>query len=395
MICDKIKKLDDLLCNYLKPNKSIKHVDVSRLTAPGENYGSVMYKLDITIENRENSKEEMLHAVAKTIPENPLLRLLFKIQTTYTNEMAFYQIIIPTILDFQKELNISKTLDCFPRCLGIRKNLEKNSDVIDENAVLLLENLAISGFTNIDRNEGFDLETSKLVLRDLAEFHGVTLALKLYKPHVFEKNVKPYCHDFEHNSELMRDLIALVANEDQECAKILSTIPNFGRRPRPMPNEPFATIVHDDLWTNNTMQKFENGKPIANKMVDFQIYSYGSPATDVFFYLWSSVPLDVLKNHIDQLIEYYHGHFVDIMKIYACDVKPFSLEAFMEEIKRISQFEFYHALFFHLIAVQAPKGGLDITKMPTPAEIVKNVSSKAKEKTWYMIKECYKREWLR
>lgn len=395
MVCDIIKRLDDLLYNYLKPNKRIKHVDLSRLKAPGENYGSVMYKLDIIIESEENSNEEILHTVAKTLPESELLRSLFKIQTTYKNEIGFYKIILPTLLDFQKEMNITKPLDCFTRCFETRKNLKQNSEIIDEDAVLLFENLSISGFININRHEGFDLETSKLVLRDLAEFHGVALALRLNKPQVFEENIKPYCHDFEHNLEERRDLIVLVANEDQECAKIVSTIPNFGQRAKPLPNEPFATIVHDDLWTNNTMQKFENGKPIANKLIDFQVYSYGSPATDVFFYLWSSLPLDLLKNHIDYLIEYYHGHLVNTLKNHACDVNPFSLDAFKEEIERIGQFEFYHALNFHLVAVQAQKGGFDINKFPTMDEIHKTISDKAKEKAWYMIKECFKRGWLR
>ncbi|KAJ8951355.1 hypothetical protein NQ318_009291 [Aromia moschata] len=49
--------------------------------------------------------------------------------------------------------------------------------------------------------------------------------------------------------------------------------------------------------------KFVNGKPVMNKLVDFQMYNYGSPATDLFFFLFTSIlQLRVLQDHFDDLV---------------------------------------------------------------------------------------------
>nr|XP_023025575.1 pituitary homeobox 3-like [Leptinotarsa decemlineata] len=137
---DCIKNLPDLLKNYLGPNKIIKDTKISRLTAPGENYGSIMLKLDITLLNIENGTQEILHTVAKTLPELEMFREIFNVQITYRNEMAFYEIIVPNVQDFQKRLGVSDVVDYFCKCIATRKNLD-GSDKIDDDAVIVLENL--------------------------------------------------------------------------------------------------------------------------------------------------------------------------------------------------------------------------------------------------------------
>lgn len=144
-ICDEVKQLDLLLNEYLGTTKLIKDVKTKKISQPGENYGSIMYSLDVTVEDKQNKHEETIHTVAKVLPQGELIRQIFNIQTTYKNEMAFYKVIVPTMLYFQKELDIQKPIDCFAKCYAVRKNLLENSDVIDDDAVLLLENLKTAG----------------------------------------------------------------------------------------------------------------------------------------------------------------------------------------------------------------------------------------------------------
>lgn len=140
---DTIRNVQDLLRNYLGVNKHLVKVETERLTAPGENFGSVMLKLDITLRN--DDKEETLYAVAKKIPETEFFRKVFKIGVTFKNEVAFYTRVLPTLRNFQRENGDENLLDCFADFYGARCSLKENVDVVDEDAVLVLENLFRSG----------------------------------------------------------------------------------------------------------------------------------------------------------------------------------------------------------------------------------------------------------
>lgn len=139
---EKISKLDQLLHKYIGGKKIIK-TEVSRLTAPGENYGSILYKVDITLENDDKSREE-LHTVAKTLPQDEFFRKMFNIQVTCKTEIAFYDTVVPTLQRFAEEGGLRGRMDIFPRMYGGRINLN-GSDVVDDDAVLLLENLKSEG----------------------------------------------------------------------------------------------------------------------------------------------------------------------------------------------------------------------------------------------------------
>ncbi|XP_072400504.1 uncharacterized protein [Diabrotica undecimpunctata] len=389
-----INDLPGLLSSKLG-TKKIKDTKLSNLISKGENFGSEMIKLDVTTVD-ENGKEETLHGVAKTLPKHEMMRQAFKVQVTYTNEMAFYDLIIPTLQDFQRELGVKKVIDWFPECYATRKNLN-TSDIIDDNAVIVLENLIIAGFQNIDRYIGFDLETAKLVLRDLASFHAVPLALRLKKPEVFEKVIKPHCVPFE-PMDVDDYLLVLqgIIEENKEIAHLASKITGWKKTVLPV-SDLFGTITHTDMWTNNTMQKFENGRAVNNKLVDFQVYSYGSPATDVFFFLWSSVPQEVLEKNLDLLLNYYYEQFVNVLKEHKVDVSPYTYEKFLQEIDKVGPSEFQHAFVFHNFIIHGKKNAE--MEQPPPkivvSDILKTIPVKAKEKSYYMTQECTKRGWLK
>uniref|UniRef100_A0A6P7G681 Uncharacterized protein LOC114334189 n=1 Tax=Diabrotica virgifera virgifera TaxID=50390 RepID=A0A6P7G681_DIAVI len=389
-----IKDLPGLLRSKLG-TKKIKDTKLTNLMSKGENFGSEMIKLDVTTLD-ENGKEETLHGVAKTLPQHEMMRQAFKVQVTYTNEMAFYDLIIPTLQAFQKELGIKNVIDCFPECYATRKNLNA-SDIIDDNAVIVLENLQTAGFQNIDRHIGFDLETTKLVLRDLASLHAVPLALRLRKPEVFEKVIKPYCVPFEPmNDDDFLPVLKGIIEQNKEIAHLASKVTGWKKTELPV-SDLFGTIMHNDMWTNNTMQKFENDRAVNNKLVDFQVYNYGSPANDVFFFLWSSVPQEVLEPNLDLLLNYYYEHFVNVLKEHKVDVSSYTYEKFLQEIDKVGNSEFQHAFVFHNFVVHGRKN----TEMEFPppkivvSEVLKMVPVKAKQKSYYMIQECTKRGWLK
>ncbi|XP_056636819.1 uncharacterized protein LOC130445278 [Diorhabda sublineata] len=386
-----IKDLTTLLSDKFIPKKVVGEPKISRLLAKGENFGSEMLKVDFVLEDEQGTREEM-YAVAKILPESELFRNIFNVQVTYTNEMAFYEVIVPTLQQFQKSLGIKEIIDCFPKCYATRKNILGNSDTITNDAVIILENLQVLGFRNWDKRAGLDLDTTKLILRDLALLHGVSLALKIKDPNTFEEKIKRYCVPYNPSHHDIIPILKLIIEENKDLAHLSEKYVGWGLSPLSPINEPFACLTHTDLWTNNTMQKLVDGKATLNKLVDFQVYQYGSPATDIFFFLWSSVKQDVLEGKLDYLLEYYHGALLEVLQKHHCDVDRFSFQIFLDEMQSVSKYEFGHAFMFHNLIVNVKEGGYDLEKSDVNS-IYQDVPLNVKEKSWFMLRECVKRGW--
>lgn len=153
---DEIANLEELVGPYIRKDKKIVETRISRLTAPGENYGSTILKVDLILRDY-SGKTEPLSIVAKKIPEQEFFQNLFNVQVTFKLEAAFYEIIVPTLQQFQREQGIKKVIDFFPKFYGSRNNLN-GSDKVDGNAVILFENLKVSGKqTNFSANSGTQL----------------------------------------------------------------------------------------------------------------------------------------------------------------------------------------------------------------------------------------------
>lgn len=142
----KIENLQELIAQYVGPDKIITDTEIKSLTAPGENYFSEMLQVKLVLKNQNDGKAEPLYAVAKCmLPPNPNMPGPGPANFTYTNEVVFYNEMIPSIEKFRKDEGVKGILDIFPELYAFRPNIHgKNADV-DENAVIMLENLKVKG----------------------------------------------------------------------------------------------------------------------------------------------------------------------------------------------------------------------------------------------------------
>lgn len=155
--------------------------------------------------------------------------------------------------------------------------------------------------------------------------------------------------------------------------------------------EPYASLIHFDLWSANVMNKLENNKIVKNIFIDFQIYDYRSPAADVFFFLWTSVQKQVLEHHIDDLTLHYHNQLLKTVESYQIDISQFTYQTFEEELRVEAGFEFGHAALFAF--------GLKMeTKEPWNSEKtfyeIEDLGTTLKDYFYFMVTECNKRGWL-
>jgi hypothetical protein len=397
MNLEHINNIEDLI--PLGETKKIVDRKIKRLTAVGENYGSLMLSVDLTIKTPTGNEE--IHAVAKTVPPNEYIQKIFNTPVTFRNEIAFYKNIVPLLQEFQREHGVKKVIDFVPKYYGSRLNKNCDEGEVDKDAVLLLENLNVANYTTLERREGFDLDAAKLIITDLAQFHAVPLALKLKKPDVFEKEIKPYMASLsepEEGRQTMRAQIEKLIDDVEELKPLKERILkkfNNTFTPQEEVREPFAIIVHNDCWVNNFLVKLEKGKPVKSMMVDYQVMSYGSPAKDIVFFLFSSVKDHVVKEHYDDLIQLYYKTFTSVLEQLKCDTTPFTFKALQEEIDHEARNSQFAHVSFMLYPIFAPvPEEQDFTKIDITTIMGHTISDAHKQKYTFVVKEFIKRNWL-
>lgn len=234
----------------------------------------------------------------------------------------------------------------------------------------------------------------KRILADLAKFHGTAIALKLKNPDVFDTRIKPLCSTFIFKKDkIITETVETIRNTIKsfpEYSHLAEKATSFPDRNTPlMSREPYATIIHFDLWVNNLLNKIDKEDILRNVFVDFQVYDFRSPAADVFFHLWTSVQKEVLELHLDDLILFYHENLLETLNSFKIDTSQFTIEKFYEEIRLEADFELGHALMFASFTKAPPKEMADV-----PANYKLEVGENLREYFHFMISECLKRNWL-
>ncbi|XP_058791784.1 uncharacterized protein LOC131664585 [Phymastichus coffea] len=336
-----IKSLEPLLKRTLDDD-TLKVIDyeATSLLPAGENYCSVLIKLDVKL--RRNDTEKMCHFVAKT--PSPKEKSIVDWSLIFKKELFMYTEIHPLYRELEKEAGIKEDnlINAWPRYIGHRNSL-KNGTEINEDSVMLMENITTQGFYNMDRKKGLDVHHASKALTVLARYHALGIVMKQRRPTFAYKAVEQsqiiglalefldqgYDSIFETIVKipfLQKHLsIIKLSFEHARKGKILMTTPS----------EPWALISHGDFWMNNILfHKDEDGNIDDVKFVDFQMYRYTSPLTDLVYFLNGSLDLITQTDHFRELIDLYYNNFIETLDRMSCDTLPFARESFERELKK-------------------------------------------------------------
>lgn len=72
------------------------------------------------------------------------------------------------------------------------------------------------------------------------------------------------------------------------------------------PREPLSIICHGDFWINNILFKYQDEKIQHVLLRDFQVVRYSSLATDLLYFLYTSLVPGLMRDFSDDLIKIYH-----------------------------------------------------------------------------------------
>lgn len=264
-----IRKLDEILSPKLNGAK-ILQTKVKSLTSLGDNYGSTMLALTVTTKRENETETNDLNLVAKMVPTNQQLRDMFKSEITFIKENLIYTDVYPMLVDLQRERGIpdSDIMNLLPNSFGARISLDAKSKMVDDDALLLLENLKFKGFRVGDRVQGFDYKHSLLILKSLANFHALPIALRYFKKDKYQQvladRIVRIDMDDTLSDDYVKQVIVNIIKDISKCTGFDHLLKRVEKQidkniefqtditAKPV-DSPFVTLVHHDFWVNNMM----------------------------------------------------------------------------------------------------------------------------------------------
>ncbi|CAG9762980.1 unnamed protein product [Ceutorhynchus assimilis] len=411
--------------NYTIPNVentvkniegTIKNVTISRLTAPGENFLSLIFKIDFEVED-QNGQTKTISTVGKRFPLGE--RPGGMDSKSMTNEIRWYLEMVPLLVKSARQYEIP--IEYYPKYMGSRFSLDPEVKKADAESVLLLENLIPQGFKNEDRHIGFDLQSTKALLRMMAQFHALPLVMKFKNPQAFSvlkdfldetkmdfkkppaekpKDGKPRSPpDHSMVFDVMLKLPGCQKYKEKlEEIKNKTKAPPMSHKPGP---EPWNTVVHCDFWVNNVMIKHVEGQEPLTKLVDFQFYRYSTFARDLVFFLLTSVKNQVQLEHFDDLLKYYYNQLTVILNKFNISELELPYDKYLDLVKEAAlETETSHAIIFSTVVFGAK--GLDnpdplvgeVDMMEHMGNMIKNMNDIQKTKLELICELAGERGWL-
>ncbi|XP_043259133.1 uncharacterized protein LOC122401206 [Colletes gigas] len=253
---------------------------------------------------------------------------------SFRKEVALYTTVFPEVLH-------GPEFRCIPECfLGL------------ENDVIVLEDMANSGYEMTDKFKPFDFEHCKILMKTLAKFHA--------KSFIFEEVYQKNLHDeFSHCMQetlwplkdgraksmfdaAVKGIVSMIdaipeLNEDQKKEFRTKMIDlSTGHAGKLLPSSKHKNVLcHGDLWANNILFKYDNeDKPVECCLIDFQLARYNPPVHDILCFLQFTTTRKLREEHSQELFEVYHNSMADALKEANLDIATiFPWNEFIESIE--------------------------------------------------------------
>lgn len=339
----------EFLQGVLRESEADPHLEVVAVESSpgcniGDNYMSAVSRLVISAETPNQSFQKSL--LMKRQPASFARRQAFRCDPAFRNEAAAYRKILPGLSHF------AGCRLAFPQCLHASSQF------------VVLEDLKQAGYKMADRAKGLDLAYAKLALEELGRFHGTSLALKHVDPKsfsslksavqelVFVPEAVPVFGASLENSlrmalmglEVYKAAGETVIQEAVHKMQILRGTVFQRMLYLVKPKEPLSVICHGDFYINNMLFRYDNNEePESVMFVDLQVCRYASLATDILYFLYSSLQPGVVSLYHDDLIQVYQSALnAEITRLApgACQV---SMKQIQDEIEN-------HALYGLIMA---------------------------------------------
>lgn len=300
----------------IKDFKCIKEFQVFPALAPGENFATVMLKVQIEAE-LNNSSLQTQSFMLKVAHDTEFYRKEMSKWEIFVTEAGMYRDIKPEFEELYAQVGLDIQFGA------------KSYDLAVNKEYILLEDLTARGFRNAKRQDCLDLEHCKAVLKKIAQFHAASAVRVVHKG----RFAKPYLYGFlkEESRNVCKTVfdtslphLIKATKKLKGCHQnYLQQLIKFGPKGTEMvfdqtvvSDKDFNVLNHGDCWANNIMFQYDKeGKLKETYLVDLQMPRYGSPAQDLLYFILSSAQADIKIQKFDYMIKYYYDNLIDHLKL--------------------------------------------------------------------------------
>lgn len=229
---------------------------------------SITSKRNTDCNGNDSTEKETLHLLCKLMPGTMETRSEMNMIELFKREAFFYQKVFPEFEKFQSRKGVNKSNGFFgyPKCYAC---------ICDEQLdqfVIIMEDLRFRNYEMWPKKRPVNLHHVQMVLKEMAKFHAVSLAMKAQQPDIFKELAVVYdlfrglmkrqtfIHYFDGSHG--RAFGILDQHLPQHASKFRAIWKNSLKHLNEVLNgkdfEPYAVLVHADCWNNNTLFQYNS-----------------------------------------------------------------------------------------------------------------------------------------
>ncbi|XP_046684344.1 uncharacterized protein LOC124370088 [Homalodisca vitripennis] len=329
--------LAECLRNELRNQQIIvQSYNTSRAVPPGENFNCCPLRVRIYFKNHpEDSKLHFISIIIKADPNES--QTIDAVNTFHFTEIQFYSKFIP-------EIRKLASTQLAPKSLFSPKV-----------TIVILEDLQEQGFKMAKKAKMLDFDHCLLYFKSAAILHAVSFVVHQNNPSLLEYigKEKLFAYDLE-ISVMIKNCIRNGQKCLSECAEKTDIFKKYSQLIKETipflwdmlvealkPSAVLNTINQGDPWTTNMMFKYDEGGNVCDiRLLDFQLVRYGSPVSDLVYFIWTSATHEVRSHRLDELYHVYVEIFNKTLRELNCN-KSISYELIRNEERRLSPLAIY------------------------------------------------------
>ncbi|XP_046809579.1 uncharacterized protein LOC111674599 isoform X1 [Lucilia cuprina] len=293
----------------------ILNINIKNASKSGENYSSLLLRIKTDVELADG-KHKTLSFVLKAQHSKQFMIQITNMLRLFPKEEEMYYRILPRFEklyeDVGKIVQFAPKVHRFDHDIGVEH--------------ILMEDLQMNRYKNINRFEGLDIIHSETVLRKLAEYHAASACYvekygqfsEDFTQGVFSSKNRSLLQEFNASSAFLAQLKKwpnCLKYYEKLCDTDVYLVDRLLEDQKVNARE-FNVLNHGDLWCNNIMFQYDAFGKIKNTLfVDFAISKYGSPANDLYYFILSSCAADIKLSKFDYMVRYYYDHLIENLKL--------------------------------------------------------------------------------
>ncbi|XP_063538154.1 uncharacterized protein LOC134747460 [Cydia strobilella] len=310
--------------------------------------------------------------VAKIAPVAEQFRLMMKTMVLFNNEIVMYNLVLPKLNDIQNSAGVTDDEKVrFPACYGV---------VTEEPyEFILLEDLKEAGFEMLDRMKPLTNESVLLVVKDLAKYHSLSYVLKNSEPEIYESysnkfvnlfaimGAEPEAHQFFESGE--NDLLKMMHDVSDKYKNVirgsLTRIAPLAKKLQSYEKgSKYSVIQQGDCWNNNILFRLEDGKPVDDVMIDYQLSRESSPASDLLYLIFNCTDHATRLKHYQEWIDYYYENLDYSLNLHGLKAnRAFPKDQLDADLRRYGKMMVSLGVMLSSMLVRESKDAVDMREM--------------------------------